>query len=60
MEGGHGNAAAYGQTIQELGIESAVTAALAAATLGLVAGGLIGCPVVRCLITKYALSRIHI
>ncbi|MBI5974290.1 sodium/glutamate symporter [Staphylococcus canis] len=56
MEGGHGNAAAYGQTIQELGIESAVTAALAAATLGLVAGGLIGGPVVRYLIKKHDLK----
>ncbi|AVP36398.1 sodium/glutamate symporter [Staphylococcus felis] len=58
MEGGHGNAAAYGQTIQELGIESAVTAALAAATLGLVAGGLIGGPVVRYLIKKYDLKPV--
>ncbi|WP_460876750.1 sodium/glutamate symporter [Staphylococcus sp. Mo2-1] len=37
MEGGHGNAAAYGQTVQDMGIDSALTAALAAATLGLVA-----------------------
>ncbi|REI08537.1 sodium/glutamate symporter [Staphylococcus felis] len=59
MEGGHGNAAAYGQTIQELGIESAVTAALAAATLGLVAGGLIGGPVVRYLIKKYDLKPVN-
>lgn len=47
MEGGHGNAAAYGKTVQNLGIDSAVTAALAAATLGLVAGGLVGGPVVK-------------
>ncbi|MGV3244685.1 sodium/glutamate symporter [Staphylococcus sp. 11261D007BR] len=58
MEGGHGNAAAYGQTIQDLGIDSAVTAALAAATLGLVAGGLIGGPIVRFLIKKYDLKPI--
>lgn len=56
MEGGHGNAAAYGQTIQNLGVNSAVTAALAAATLGLVAGGLIGGPVVRYLIKKHDLA----
>lgn len=56
MEGGHGNAAAYGQTIQSMGIDSALTAALAAATLGLVAGGLIGGPVVKFLITKYNLK----
>ncbi|WP_436860295.1 sodium/glutamate symporter [Staphylococcus caeli] len=56
MEGGHGNAAAYGQTIKDLGIDSAVTAALAAATLGLVAGGLIGGPVVKYLINKHQLQ----
>ncbi|MEB8127110.1 sodium/glutamate symporter [Staphylococcus succinus] len=59
MEGGHGNAAAYGQTIQDLGIDSALTAALAAATLGLVAGGLIGGPVVKYLINKYNLKPQH-
>lgn len=56
MEGGHGNAAAYGKTVQNLGIDSAVTAALATATLGLVAGGLVGGPVVKFLINKYNLK----
>lgn len=56
MEGGHGNAAAYGKTLETLGVDSAVTAALAAATLGLVAGGLIGGPVVRFLIKKFDLK----
>lgn len=59
MEGGHGNAAAYGQTVQNMGIDSALTAALAAATLGLVAGGLIGGPVVKFLINKYNLKPEH-
>ena len=59
MEGGHGNAAAYGQTVQDMGIDSALTAALAAATLGLVAGGLIGGPVVKYLINKYNLKPEH-
>ncbi|OEK65880.1 sodium:glutamate symporter [Staphylococcus equorum] len=59
MEGGHGNAAAYGQTVQNMGIDSALTAALAAATLGLVAGGLIGGPVVKYLINKYNLKPEH-
>lgn len=59
MEGGHGNAAAYGQTIRDMGFDSALTAALAAATLGLVAGGLIGGPVVKYLITKYNLKPEH-
>ena len=31
MEGGHGNAAAYGKTLQDMGVDSAVAAALAAA-----------------------------
>src|SRR5699024_2586853 len=59
MEGGHGNAAAYGQTIRNMGFDSALTAALAAATLGLVAGGLVGGPVVKFLITKYNLKSEH-
>ena len=58
MEGGHGNAAAYGQTIRDMGFDSALTAALAA-TLGLVAGGLVGGPVVKFLITKYNLKSEH-
>lgn len=59
MEGGHGNAVAYGKTIQDMGIDSAVTAALAAATLGLVFGGLIGGPVVKFLIKRYNLKPEH-
>lgn len=59
MEGGHGNAAAYGKTIQDMGIDSAVTAALAAATLGLVFGVLIGGPVVKYLIKRYNLTPEH-
>lgn len=57
MEGGHGNAAAYGQTLeQSFNIDSAVTAALAAATLGLVFGGLIGGPLVKLMIKRYNLK----
>ncbi|GGG91687.1 sodium/glutamate symporter [Staphylococcus pragensis] len=57
MEGGHGNAAAYGQTLeQSFNIDSAVTAALAAATLGLVFGGLIGGPLVKLMIKHYNLK----
>ena len=51
MEGGHGNAAAYGKTLEEsFNIDSAITAALAAATLNLVFGGLVGGPLVKALI----------
>ena len=56
MEGGHGAAAAYGQTIESLGIPSAVTIGLAAATFGLVAGGLVGGPVAQYLIRKNGLT----
>lgn len=42
MEGGHGAATAFGTTIEELGVDGALSIGLAAATVGLVAGGLIG------------------
>lgn len=56
MEGGHGAATAFGQTVEDLGIDSALSIGVAAATFGLVAGGLIGGPVVKFLISKYNLK----
>ncbi|MGE7622804.1 sodium/glutamate symporter [Viridibacillus sp. NPDC096237] len=56
MEGGHGSAAAFGQTLEDLGISSAMTIGAAAATCGLVAGGIIGGPIVKYLITKHDLK----
>ena len=56
MEGGHGSAAAFGQTLEDLGISSAMTIGAAAATCGLVAGGLIGGPIVKYLVNKYNLT----
>ena len=56
MEGGHGAAAAFGQTLEDLGISSAMTIGAAAATCGLVAGGLIGGPIVKYLVGKYNLT----
>ncbi|KOS63694.1 sodium/glutamate symporter [Lysinibacillus agricola] len=56
MEGGHGSAAAFGQTLEDLGISSAMTIGAAAATCGLVAGGLIGGPIVKYLVGKYNLT----
>lgn len=53
MEGGHGAATAFGTTIEGLGVDSALSIGLAAATIGLVAGGLIGGPIVKFLIKKY-------
>ena len=56
MEGGHGAAAAYGETIEGLGIPSAVSIGMAAATCGLIAGALVGGPVVQYLIRKFNLK----
>lgn len=56
MEGGHGAATAFGQTLEDLGISSAMTIGAAAATCGLVAGGLIGGPIVKYLVGKYNLT----
>jgi ESS family glutamate:Na+ symporter len=56
MEGGHGAAAAFGQTIEDLGVSSALSIGIAAATFGLIAGGLVGGPTVKFLITKYHLK----
>ncbi|MGL5313944.1 MAG: sodium/glutamate symporter [Peptostreptococcaceae bacterium] len=56
MEGGHGTAAAFGATIENLGIENAVSVGITAATLGLIISGLLGGPVARFLIEKYKLK----
>ena len=56
MEGGHGYALAFGKTIESLGIENACAIGIAAATLGLITGGLLGGPVGRFLIYKYDLK----
>lgn len=56
MSGGHGGAAAYGQTIEDLGITSAVTIGMAAATFGLICGSLSGGPIARHLIGKHNLK----
>lgn len=59
MEGGHGAATAFGTTIEEMGVDSALSIGLAAATVGLVAGGLVGGPIVRHLINKYKLKPVE-
>ena len=60
MEGGHGGATAYGETLESLGIDSALSIGIAAATFGLVAGGLIGGPIVKYLINKHNLKSSEI
>ncbi len=56
MEGGHGAAAAFGPTVEGLGVQGASTVAIAAATFGLISGGLIGGPISKYLIEKNKLQ----
>lgn len=56
MTGGHGTSAAFAPVLESVGLETATTISLAAATFGLVAGSLIGGPTGRYLIEKYHLS----
>ena len=56
MTGGPGAAAAFGPTIQGLGVEGAAVAAIAAATAGLVIGSLIGGPVAKFIISRKGLK----
>lgn len=56
MEGGHGGVTAYGTTIEEMGVNGALSIGLASATLGLISGGLVGGPIVQNLIRKYNLK----
>lgn len=56
MEGGHGAAAAFGPTAEAMGVAGATTVAIAAATFGLISGGLIGGPLAKYLIDKYNLK----
>ena len=56
MEGGHGAAASFGETVESLGVNGALTIGMAAATFGVVCGGLIGGPIARYLIDKNNLT----
>ena len=54
MTGGHGTGAAFGKLLEDsYGFTGAVTLAMAAATFGLVSGGLIGGPVATTLIQRH-------
>ena len=53
--GGHGTAIAWGKEATAAGLENAATIGLAFATFGLVAGGVLGGPVGRFLLTRYDL-----
>jgi glutamate:Na+ symporter, ESS family len=53
MTGGHGTGAAFGQLLEEsYGVTGGLTLAMAAATFGLVSGGLIGGPIATRIITR--------
>lgn len=53
MAGGHGGAAAFGETAEvTMGIAGSLTVGMAAATFGLISGSLIGGPIARYLIEK--------
>ena len=52
MEGGHGAAGAFSQEIEAMGVFGATAVAMAAATFGLVSGGLIGGPIAKYLLNK--------
>ena len=57
LTGGHGTAGAWGVTFeQKYGIQGATTLGIAVATYGLIAGGLVGGPVAKKLITKLGIS----
>jgi ESS family glutamate:Na+ symporter len=58
MTGGHGTGAAFGKLMEEqYGFTGAVTLAMAAATFGLVSGGIIGGPIATRLNRRYKLQH---
>lgn len=56
LEGGHGAAAAFGATAEEMGSAGAKTVAIAAATFGLVAGGMLGGPIASWLMRRHRIE----
>lgn len=57
LTGGHGNCGAFGPLLEDMGVQSAFTVAVASATYGLIAGNLIGNPIARRLILKNHLTE---
>ncbi len=56
LEGGHGAAAAFGPTAEAMGIAGAKAVAIASATFGLIAGGIMGGPLATWLIQRNKLE----
>lgn len=57
MVGGHATSGAWADTLESAGVTGALTISLAAATFGVLAGGTLGGPTARKLITKYNLAE---
>ncbi len=57
MIGGHGTSGAFGPILEDFGLEGATTVAIAAATFGLIAGGLMGGPLGNSLIVRKDLLK---
>lgn len=57
MAGGHGTAGGFSSVLEHLGLSSAETISMAAATFGLIAGSVIGGPVAEKLIKKHLTSE---
>ena len=58
LVGGHGAAASFGPTAEQLGVTGATAVAVAAATFGLISGGLIGGPIAKFLIERNDLKPV--
>lgn len=57
MVGGHATSAAFADVLEAAGCSGALTVGLAAATFGVLAGGTLGGPAARILITKHKLAK---
>ncbi len=57
LVGGHGTAGAFGPVLEKAGFEGATTFCIAAATYGLIAGGLLGGPIGNSLIKRKQLMK---
>lgn len=57
MAGGHGTAAAYGEMLESAGYTGALTAAMAAATFGVISGSILGGPLCDVLVRRHKLSN---
>ena len=57
MAGGHGTAGGFSSVLESMGLHSALTISMAAATFGLIAGSMIGGPVAERLIRKKLTSE---